>query len=218
LDILEIQLLTDSLEQTEKFYKEILGLPLMQKEQNSISFLAGSSILTFIKSAHLNPVYHFAFNIPNNKLDEALRWVSTRLELLELEDKSYIAHFDTWNARAFYFYDYNGNILEFIARYDLDNKSNKVFDGSSIQSVSEIGIVTDDVMQLYNDLSVNQKLVPFAKQEVLKNFAALGDDNGLLIISGNGRNWYPTKQKANKYFIKIRTKVEGMEKQFLFNE
>ena len=72
MNILEIEIQTDNLNKTQKFYSELLGLQTKNKNQNSISFLAGQSTLTFIKSNKLKPKYHFAFNIPRNKLDKAI--------------------------------------------------------------------------------------------------------------------------------------------------
>jgi len=48
--------------------------------------------------------------------------------------------------------DSTGNVLEFIARFDLDNKSDKHFDASGILEISEIAFVTDDVKELANRL------------------------------------------------------------------
>jgi hypothetical protein len=47
--------------------------------------------------------------------------------------------------RSLLFYDNNGNVLEFIARYNLDTESDKKFDGNSIVSVSEIGLVSQKI-------------------------------------------------------------------------
>ena len=62
MDILEIEIQTDDLIETENFYSDILGLQLVSKGQNSISFLAGQPTLTFIRSKKTNPKYYFAFN------------------------------------------------------------------------------------------------------------------------------------------------------------
>lgn len=78
MNILEIEIQTDDLGETESFYSDILGLKLANKGQNSISFLAGQSTLTFVKSNQLSPKYHFAFNIPKNKLDEAIIWAKPK--------------------------------------------------------------------------------------------------------------------------------------------
>ena len=66
MNILEVEILTDNLVETEKFYSELLGFYKTKKDKDSISFVAGQSMLTFIQSNELNPTYHFAFNIPNN--------------------------------------------------------------------------------------------------------------------------------------------------------
>ena len=158
MNILEIEILTDNLVETKKFYADLLGFPTTKKDKDSISFLAGQSILTFIQSHELNPTYHFAFNIPNNKINEAVKWVSARCDLIESSDNGVIANFESWNAKAFYFYDNNKNILEFIARFDLDNFSDSTFAASSILSISEIGIVTDDPISYAASLVTNTDL------------------------------------------------------------
>src|SRR6478736_4263839 len=100
MNILEIEILTDNLVETKKFYAELLGFHATKKDKDSISFLAGHSILTFIQSHELNPTYHFAFNIPNNKINEAVNWVSARCDLIESSDYEIIANFESWNAKA----------------------------------------------------------------------------------------------------------------------
>ena len=63
MDILEIEILSDNIDETIKFYSELLGFKILHVDGNTISFAVGKSVLTFIKSDNLNPKYHFAFNI-----------------------------------------------------------------------------------------------------------------------------------------------------------
>ncbi|MNL17020.1 hypothetical protein D3C87_1380890 [compost metagenome] len=93
----------------------------MEKGLNSLIIQVGSSVLKFIENPEFDSVYHFAFNIPENKLEEAIKWCADKIDLIMIENKRVIANFETWNANAIYFYDNNGNLLEFIARHDLDN-------------------------------------------------------------------------------------------------
>lgn len=179
-------------------------MQLANKRPNSISFIAGQSTLTFIKSNRLNPKYHFAFNIPHNKLDEAIIWASSKFTLIENAGNGIVANFESWNAKAIYFYDNNKNILEFIARFDLNNTSDKPFSISSIQSISEIGIVTDKPMKLAEKLIEENNLYFFAKGSNSEKFVTIGNDNGLFIIVENNRRWYPTEQQAEKHFTKIK--------------
>ena len=218
MEIIEIEIQTDDLAETETFYSDILGLQLASKGQNSISFLAGHSTLTFIKSNKLNPKYHFAFNIPHNKLDEAIIWATTKLNLIENVDNEIVANFESWNARAIYFYDNNKNILEFIARFDLDNSTDKPFDISSIQSISEIGIVTDAPIKLADKLVENYNLIYFSKGSKSESFATIGDDNGLFIVVKTNRNWFPTEQKSEKHFTRIRIANDGLTKEIIMTE
>jgi len=218
MNILEIEIQTDDLIETENFYTGILGLKLVRKGQNSISYSAGKSILTFIKSNTTNPKYHFAFNIPNNKLHEAIVWMNSKLNLIENDETGIIANFESWNANAIYFYDNNNNIVEFIARFDLYNATNKPFDILSILSISEIGIVTDEPLKLAEDLIELNGFYFFEKSTKSEKFAALGNDNGLFIIAETNRKWYPTEQPAEKHFTRIKTEIGGLIKETIINK
>src|SRR6187402_3931007 len=137
MNILELELLSDSISKTEAFYNRVLGFETINSDHLSVSFQVGTTKLTFHSSQNVNPVYHFAFDVPNNKLLEAFIWIESKTEIMYVIPPDKIADFSNWNAKSFYFYDNNGNILEFIARNDLDNASEKSFDGKSILSVSE---------------------------------------------------------------------------------
>ncbi|MFV8375382.1 VOC family protein [Flavobacterium sp. LB1P71] len=203
MNILELELLTANINETELFYNEVIGFKTVSKNNSSISFRAGSTKLTFWSSENLKPVYHFAFDIPNNKLLEAFALIEKKTEILEVIPPDKIADFYNWNAKSFYFYDNNGNILEFIARFSLDNASEKPFDGSSILSVSEIGFVSKNVSQLSDEMSNKYGLSVFPKQPKLNKFIVLGTDMGLFILVEENRDWYPTHKKAKPFWTKV---------------
>lgn len=71
MEILEIELLTNDIEGTLGFYAEILGLQIISRNKDWVSFAAGATKLTFRFSKTEKPIYHFAFDIPNNQLLEA---------------------------------------------------------------------------------------------------------------------------------------------------
>ena len=108
-----------------------------------------------------------------------------------------------WNAQSFYFFDNNGNLLELICRYDLPNSSQNPFDAASFLRISEIGISTDSVADLAEQLRQQYHLLPFSKQQVMPAFAALGDEEGLLILAQQGRNWFPTSKPAETFFTRV---------------
>lgn len=205
MNILQIELLTNNLEATEHFYAQKMGLPVAFQNADTISFVAGSSLLTFNRTDTTNyPRYHFAFNIPHNRLEEATAWVESFAEPLDVPDGGIIAEFASWNARAVYFYDNNGNILELIARFDLPNASDKPFDSNAILSISEMGVVADEVGKMIESLVQNNNLTPFSKLVPREDFAALGDDEGMLILAKTHRAWYPTTQVAEKFSASIK--------------
>lgn len=209
MSILEIQLLTADISQTKKFYHEILGLEILRADDSSIKFSAGLSTLIFKKANDKAPFYHFAFTIPSNKFEEAHAWASKKVQLLPITPTSTIADFKNWDAKAFYFYDDNQNIVEFIARFDLNNNSDRPFEGSSIFSISEIGIVVDNAKAYSERMLREYDLNFFSKQPPQDDFVAIGDDNGLFIVVNDKRNWYPTSKPSGKYWTAIKFEQEG---------
>jgi catechol 2,3-dioxygenase-like lactoylglutathione lyase family enzyme len=209
MKILELELLSDDVLETEAFYNQVLGLDTLYRDHSSVSFNTGTTKLTFHLSQNVNPVYHFAFDVPNNKLLEAFSWIENKTEIMYVIAPDKIADFYNWNAKSFYFYDNNGNILEFIARNDLDNVSQIPFDGKSILSVSEIGLVSKNVTSQCDELFEKYGLTPYSKQPKLPKFIVLGTATGLFILVEENRDWYPTDKKSKSFWTKVVFSHEG---------
>lgn len=215
--LLELTILSDNLSETEKFYSETLGLEILQRNKLKMTFKAGCTKLTFQKSENEKPIYHLAFNIPNNQLNEALEWIDEKIGIIEPNDSKRYVDFDDWEARSIYFWDNNGNILEFIARFGLNNRSDKPFDGSQILCVSEIGVPVDNVSAQCSKLQNKFGLNFFDRQLPADNFAALGNDEGLIIIVKDGRIWFPTDKESGKYRTKIKVEHNDHIHELEFN-
>ena len=204
---------TKNLDRVKQFYQNKLELPVVDNEEKSVNVKVGSSILTFIEDENrTEAIYHLAFNIPGNRLQEAINWSHDRIELIKKESVVLIAEFETWNANSVYFFDVDGNLLELIARYDLENSTIKRFNSSQILNVSEIGIVVSEPSKYGKQLMDEYGLSLFEKNQNSEVFTAIGDDNGLLIIVKANRNWYPTEIPAKSNWTQIKLK-EG-EKEF----
>lgn len=217
MNILELHLLTRDLTQTEYFYTSVLGLQSVSKNGASISFTIGHSILFFTETNKTNPYYHFAFTIPANKIDEALQWLAPKVDIIPVTETEKIADFISWNAKAVYFYDPSGNIVEFIARFDLKNSTENPFDSSAILSISEIGLPVDDLVYRTETLVTAHYLSYFSKQPSRSDFTVIGDDNGLLIFVPPGRNWYPTTTPSEKHWVRVKTENNHHIREFTFN-
>lgn len=200
----EIILQSSRIDDIAKFYKEVLGLDTEQTP-GKLTCKTQSTSITFLPSGEgLNPFYHFAFDIPQNKFKEAKEWVKQRVSLITLDGMDEF-DFKNWNAHSFYFYDPSGNIVELIARHNKKNDSSAEFNGSSILSVSEIGLPVKDVKNFYEQLNAANGAELFWGD--LKNFAAAGDEEGLCIIVPEGRKWYPDCPEAEIYPVIITTET-----------
>lgn len=195
MDISHLRLKTSDLEQTREFYVGLLDFALIDETPESIMLDAGSTILSFEEDEDFESPYHFAFNIPHNQFADAKAWLASRVELLEVNDSATI-EWPNWNARALYFRDMDGNVVELIARFGLDNESDIPFSAQSILRISEIGLGTDDVAR------TSARLQEMLGQPVWdvgsENFVALGDEEGLIIIVKRGRPWFPTSDALAK--------------------
>lgn len=208
----EIHLYTDNLEETAGFYAGIMGLPV-RSGNTSLHIQAGETLLVFNTSEKLKPIYHIAFDIPNNKLEEAHSLMKGKVGILFVsdEDNETIADFSGWNAKSFYFRDNNGNILEYITRYDRKKTSDRNFNGLSILNISEIGLVTDDVPGLASEITEKYGVKIYPKQPPQEHFAVMGDEEGLFILASANRTWFPTMKKAGSYPTKIIFSSHGKE-------
>jgi len=209
MNILSINLQTRELDKSKQFYTEVLDLTLIESLEESFTVQAGETILTFEQTEKDIEVYHFAFNIPSNQLENALVWAKAHLNLIENVEGNLVTSFETWKAKSIYFTDNNGNILEFIAREDIQVNVQGDFSPSQIINISEMGVVTEQPMVQAEKLIADYGLSYFDKAEPTEQFLALGDDQGLLIMVTPNRNWYPTSIAAQ--FTPAEIMIESNE-------
>jgi hypothetical protein len=194
--IRSLQLLSSApLVEMKSFYHQLLGLPVLAEQPDRLTIAAGQTSMTFLNakaSGGLRPFYHFAFNIPENKILAAHRWQSRRTELLpippSLRDPQFpddVVHYRHWNAHSIFFFDPSGNVVEYIARHDLPIAAEGEFDSSDILCASEIAFVVDDVSKMTAYLRTSLDLPPY--RTASEQFAALGDERGLLLVMQRGR-------------------------------
>jgi catechol-2,3-dioxygenase len=196
--ILRLNLKTSKLPELRAFYSGKLQLPV-DGTAGTLSIRAGSTTIDFSHESG-DPYYHFAFNIPENKLASSKRWLASRgIEILKRPDGRDEYHFESWNAHAVYFLDPAGNILEFIARHNLKNFASGDFTPADILYASEIGIVVDDVKHAAAAAKSSLNLDPFANPPG-DAFAAVGDDHRLLIIINRNRPWNIGAARAASVF------------------
>lgn len=205
MKIQSVTLETPALKPIVDFYQSALGLEVITADPGMAHIRIGSSWLIFKENPALEGIYHFAFNIPSNQIREGMAWLERAgISLIANEKGETQIDFPNWNAEAAYFFDPAGNIVEIIARRDLQNESDLSFGLESLMGISEIGIVTDDVPAWNTRAETEFGILPFDKQKPSSDFSALGTDMGLFIVVRAGRNWFLTDIPAVNVPLKVR--------------
>lgn len=215
--ITTLELLSADIKGTKEFYTSVMELPLLSSEPGKLVFQIGQTTLIFLETSGKSPVYHFAIEIPHNKLLEAFRRMQSKTSLISMPG-GYFANFLEWNAQSFYFYDNNGNLLECICRYDLPNSSALPFSSHSFLQISEIGIATAQLQALMNKLIGENQLTPFEKQPPSDSFAAIGSEEALIILAALNRPWFPTDKPAQAFYTRVILENAGKETELVFHE
>jgi catechol-2,3-dioxygenase len=178
------------------FYGKTLDLRLLDVKDTSFAVEAGESRITFISSTETAggraPFYHFAFNIPENKILKALEWQAARTPLLPIPERNRAAgyppevvDYSHWNAHSIFFLDPAGNVVEYIARHDLKNGDTGSFGWPDILYVSELALVVDEVPAMAETVKKAAVLTQYQGGD--SDFTALGDEYGLLLLMKKGR-------------------------------
>lgn len=204
----------------KEFYHQTLGLIVVDEKPDLLTISAGETRLAFAKAGldDGNPFYHFAFNIPENKVLAARTWQKERTALLpipaRLRDPAYpddVVNYSHWNAHSLFFFDPAGNVVEYIARHDLKNPAPGPFTSEDIRYASEIGLVVDDVA------ATASKLKEVAGLDQYKGgndqFTALGDEHGLLLVMKRGRILsFDAKEKKAAAVFRTAASVRGVNR------
>ena len=195
--ILSLELLSGAPTSAMKaFYGKTLDLRLMDERPDRFTVEAGETRITFVTSPDTvdgrAPFYHFAFNIPENKIVQALEWQKARTPMLAIPERNRAAGFPPevvdyrhWNAHSVFFLDPAGNVVEYIARHDLKNRDSGPFSWADILYASEIALVVDDVAAAAEAIKNMAALEPYKSGTA--DFTAMGDEYGLLLVMKRGR-------------------------------
>jgi catechol-2,3-dioxygenase len=200
----EIILSTPSVAAVRRFYSQTLELPILHETADSIRFKVGHTALTFNQApAGQKPFYHFAFNVTNNRFSDCFEWIDRKLDILQVDDGWLVKPYPAWNAQSFYFHDSVGNILECIVRFNLPYSSNSQFSSADLVEISEIGYVTNDLVAAEKEM-VNAGLKRFPPGPFEPQFTPMGDEQGIVLVTGIGRGWIPTNERAERHPLTIR--------------
>jgi hypothetical protein len=134
---------------------------------------------------------HFAINV--GPFEDAVNWARGQAALIEDD-----VRFEAWRARAAYYFDVVGNLVELIAR-------ERVPGDELLIEVSEVGLPVADVGAAVDFLEAELGLPHFSGDR--ENFSAVGDDHGLFIVVPVGRDWLFTERPASD--APVRVTIDG---------
>jgi hypothetical protein len=149
--------------------------------------------------------YHFALLVPGDRFDAAHAWARERVELL-----GDVFDAEAWDARAVYFHDPAGNIVELIAHHGLD-ENGRVGDFAAPELVgfSELGIVGDPPELLRRLEAVGLELWD-GSVEGQNHLGFVGEQGRTLILAPAGRGWMPTGRAAEPHPVELVAELAGV--------
>ncbi|MBI3408402.1 MAG: hypothetical protein HY040_08600 [Planctomycetes bacterium] len=208
--ILSLELLTAApLPRMKEFYHDSLGLRVVEDRRDRLTIAGGQTNITFVPapSDAGQPFYHFAFNIPENKIRAARDWQRERSPLLPIPQRlrhadypNDVVNYSHWNAHSIFFFDPAQNVVEYIARHDLRNRAHGGFESRDILYASEVAFVVDDVAAAVQRMRESVALEQYRGGD--SQFRAIGDERGLLLVMRRGRviSFDATERKAVDVF------------------
>ena len=174
------------------FYDAGLGLPL-----DGETIVIGETRLRF-RIEDGGAFYHFALLVPGDRLEPALSCARDRVELL-----GDVFDFEAWDARAVYFHDPAGNIVELIAHHRFgENGDSGDFAADELVGFSELGIVGDPPLLLRELETVGLELWDGTIDEP-GDLAFVGEKGRTLILAPPGRGWLPTGRPAEPHPVEL---------------
>jgi catechol-2,3-dioxygenase len=132
---------------------------------------------------------HVALNVPPERFEEAVAFARERADLIQDD-----VPFPHWRARAAYFYDPLGNLIELIAR-------ERAPGAELFLEISEVGLPVADVGAAVSFLEEELGLPHFSGDR--ESFSAMGDDRGLFILVPFGRHWLFTDRPAPEAAVEV---------------
>lgn len=213
MEVISLELNTFNLEEQKKFYNNLLGFKLVGEQVDTFTIQAGESKLIF-KQSNSKTFYHFAFLIPTGALKSAITFLEQKNITLLPHKGSKIIEFN--DGQAIYFYDCDGNIVEFIQRPTLPVLVDNHFKIDSVIKINEIGLPVKNPQKMAHLIMHKTGIKALAAHNFKENFCWVGDYNGAIIVVKQGRNWLPTERAAVSNDFSLTFYEEGTSQKIDF--
>jgi catechol 2,3-dioxygenase-like lactoylglutathione lyase family enzyme len=150
------------------------------------------------------PFYHFALLVPGNRFEAALAWARSHVRLLTDPRSGDVAFdFDFWDAKACYFQDPAGNIVELIAHRGVaETGADGDFQAAELAGLSELGLV-GDLQAMAGSLAGLGLDVWDGSVDPPGGLAFVGERARTLILAPIGRGWLPIGRAAEVHDVEV---------------
>ena len=195
----ELAVAAARLEAVADFYEQALGFAV-ERHDSGVVIPVGDDVLELVATGDgTDPFHHFALLVPGDRFDAARAWLGERTETLARDDGETVFAFDFWDARAVYFHDPAGNIVELIAHAGTAEGSGAAgdFSAAELAGLSEVGIVVDDTAAAVAALERDVGLELWSGSA--EQLAFVGAKAHTLILAPPGRGWLPTGRPAEAH-------------------
>ena len=192
------------------FYGVRLGLNVGEPETGRVDVQLGKARLEF-SAAGGEPYHHFALLLPGDRFEAAYTWIAERVDLLPGRDGSSVFEFQGWPAKASYFLDPAGNIVELIAHPGIAEAGlgDAPFEAREIVGISEAGVVATDPASAARALSACG--IDRWDGEPAAGIAFFGRRAHTVVLSAPNRSWMPTRRPAVPHPLTITLSSSGCE-------
>jgi catechol 2,3-dioxygenase-like lactoylglutathione lyase family enzyme len=177
-----------------EFYEERCGLARTGEDRYDV----GNAELAFT-GTDADAFYHFALLVPGDRFDAALEWAEAHVDVLP--DGVY--DFEDWDARAFYFLDPAGNIVELVSHRGFgEAAATGSFEARELLGFSEVGLVGEP-RELAAALEQLDLQLWDGTLDEPNRLAFIGERTRTLILSSPGRGWLPTGRPAEAHPVDV---------------
>jgi catechol 2,3-dioxygenase-like lactoylglutathione lyase family enzyme len=184
-----------ALEALSEFYCDRLDLPELRVGETELEFGPGEG----------DPFYHFALLVPGDRFEAAHGWISSLVGLLpSRQTGDTVFDFDFWDAKACYFDDPAGNIVELIAHRGIEESFEAGdFHAAELRGISEVGLVADDLLAALDRLRAGGLELWYGEVGREEGLGFVGRKGHTLILVPTGRPWLPTGRPAASYPVEV---------------
>ena len=190
-----------------EFYSGCLGLGVTPSDPDGAAVEVGETVIELVPAPG-SPFYHFALLAPGDRFEAALGWARDHVDILpDSETGNAVFDFTNWDAKACYFHDPAGNIVELISHRGVgETGAAGAFTAGELLGVSEIGLVGDpEPLAAKLERGLGLELWDGTVDGEAR-LAFVGEKARTLILCRVGRPWLPTGQPAEAHAVEIVVK------------